>query len=67
MIRQATAAKTCIWAGPGQEAAEGRETLDTAAIEGSKKAYLLPPGRSGKNHRFLCCFHTASSLGKRAA
>lgn len=51
MIRQVTAAKTHFQAGSGQEAAEGRETRDTAAMEGSKQAYLVHLEEQGRATR----------------
>lgn len=67
MIRQVTAAKTRFRAGPGQEAAEGRETWDTAATEGSKQAYLLQLEEQVTATGSSAHFHTASSLGDKAA
>lgn len=67
MIRQVTAAKIHFQAGSGQEAAEGRETPDTAAIEGSKQAFLLQLEEQGRATGSSAGFSSASSLGKGAA
>lgn len=67
MIRQITAAKTHFQAGSGQEAAEGRETWDTRDTEGSKQAYLIQLDEQVKATGSSAHFHTASSLGQRAA
>lgn len=67
MIQQVTAAKTHFQAGSGQEAAEGRETWDSAATEGSKEAYVLQLAEQVRATDPSAHFHTASSLGEKAA